>query len=163
MVEVQLPEAALQAQLQNFSFLTQAQVRLLDAQGQVLADSGPPQDRPQVAALSVEVETETMGLGRMFTKPITGPLLEVAPGKDYASFIYIEQPGLPPPTQDVILTRTLVISKPGTEVEVFQWRRDEVITPTTSMTSTEPISVMQLADAPAMIPLPPKFIWACSK
>lgn len=158
MVEVKLPAAALKAQLQNFSFLTQAQVRLLDAEGQILADSGPPPDRPQVAALSVEIETETMGPGQMFTRPITDPLLEVAPGKDYASFIYIEQPGLPAPTQDVILTRTLVISQTGAEVEVFQWHKGEVITGTTSMTSVEPIGMMQLADSPVMIPLPPKFI-----
>jgi hypothetical protein len=64
----------------------------------------------------------------MSTKPITYPWLKVVPSKDYASFIYIEQPGLPAITQDVILTRTLVISKTETGAEVFQWRIGQVIT-----------------------------------
>ncbi len=158
MVEAQLPTAALQAQLQNFSFLTQTQVRLLDAKGQVLADSGPPQDRPQVAALSVEVEAETSAPVNMFTQPITDPLLEVVPGKDYASFIYIEQPDLPLPTQDVILTRTLVITKTETGAEVFQWQIGQVMTGTVPFTSAESIGIVQLAGSPEVIPLPPKFI-----
>lgn len=158
MVEAQLPEAALQAQLQNFSFLTQAQVRLLNADGQILADSGPPLARPQVAALSVEVKAEAAGPGQLFTQAITGPLPEMAPGKDYASFIYIERPDLTRPVQDVIVTRTLVISQTEDEVEVFQWSPAEAITGTTLMTTAAPVGVVQLAESPAVVPLPPQFI-----
>jgi signal transduction histidine kinase len=156
MVEDKLPLAALQAQLKNFSFLTQSRVRLLDANEQVLVDSGPPQDHPQVATLSVEVEAETGLQGETFTKPITDPLVLPAPDKGYASFIYIKQPGLAMPSGGVILTRTL-ITRNGVDEEVLQWQIEQTLTGSPELTAGEPDDILFLARA-ADLPLPPKFI-----
>ena len=109
MVQAELPTAALETQLKTFSFLSQARVRLLDAGGQVLADSGGPQLRRQIAAMSVKVEETTdRQLGLFWTEEITETIhLRPDEDKQYASFIYIEEASGP---ETSLLTRTMVIT-----------------------------------------------------
>ncbi len=58
-LEIGAPLEALQSQLQGFAFLTQARVRLLDADGNLLADSGTAIGQQPVTTVSWEVETDS--------------------------------------------------------------------------------------------------------
>ena len=55
-LEVNVPLEALQSQLQGFAFLTQARVRLLDSEGNLLADSGTAVGQSPVTTVSWAVE-----------------------------------------------------------------------------------------------------------
>lgn len=156
MVQAELPPAALQAQLKSFAFLSQTQVRLLDADKTILADSGEPQDRPQIAALSIEVEANGPALGGVFTKPIKGTEVKVAPEKGYASFIYLKQPGLEF-LEDTIITKTLVITTDESGTEVFHWQVGQ----STAGTPVIADELDQIVTHPGLderVPLPPDFI-----
>ena len=60
MLDQDLPAAdSLEARLISLSFLSQAQVRLLDMEGNVLADSGNPANRQDLIDLSLDVTVET--------------------------------------------------------------------------------------------------------
>ncbi|MCB9079996.1 MAG: HAMP domain-containing histidine kinase [Anaerolineaceae bacterium] len=115
LVETGLPEAALQAQLQSFSFLTQTRVRWLDTAGQLIADSGEPHDQHQVWAISVEVErsqvaTQTESSPGMVTTEIITQTLTAAPDVTpfYAPFLYLDVSGNPT-TTDRILNRAVIV------------------------------------------------------
>lgn len=158
MVQAGLPPKAVQAQLDNFSFLSQARVRLLDAAGQPLADSGEPQEQPQVAALSVEVEANNAVPANVFTHPITGTLVEPIPGKEYASFIYIQRPDFEIVPSDMIITRTLMITRTGGEADIFHWQIGQLATGTQVITAEMGEGVVRLAELPGELPSPPDFI-----
>lgn len=53
LVEARLPAEAIQSQLKSFSFLSQTQVRMVDTNSRVIADSGSPDQRRDIVALSV--------------------------------------------------------------------------------------------------------------
>ncbi|MBI3942845.1 MAG: HAMP domain-containing histidine kinase [Chloroflexi bacterium] len=53
LVEAHLPAEAIQSQLKSFSFLSQTQVGMLDANRRLIADSGRPDQRRDIVALSV--------------------------------------------------------------------------------------------------------------
>ena len=57
-LEVDAPLEALQSQLQGFAFLTQARVRLLDSDGNLLADSGTAVGQRPVTTVSWAVEAD---------------------------------------------------------------------------------------------------------
>src|ERR1051326_4057501 len=48
-LQVPLPEVSLQDQIKGLSFLSQTQIRVLDTNGNVLADSGVPESNQVVA------------------------------------------------------------------------------------------------------------------
>ncbi|MCB0192877.1 MAG: HAMP domain-containing histidine kinase [Anaerolineae bacterium] len=124
LLEADLPAAALQAQLQNFSFLTQTRVKLLDADGLITADSGEPQDQRQVLALSVEIESNavvtTTGLS---TETVTfHTITETLPIRDdvtrYAPFLYLEPPGNSG-LADQLQRRTTIVQRRGPDGSVL--------------------------------------------
>jgi hypothetical protein len=145
MLQAGLPPGALEAQLKNFSFLSQTRVRLLDTDKQIVADSGEPQDRPQVAALSVEVEANSFGPGEMFTRPVEGAAIEALPEKEFASFIYLKRPNFLP--EETLITRTLIITTNEAGMEVFHWREAQQLS-----------GASAIAEESAPIPFPPDFI-----
>ena len=57
-----------EAQVSTFSFLTQTRVKLLDTAGQVLVDSGSPDQQTAVASISLTVEEDdrVQSLSRTF-------------------------------------------------------------------------------------------------
>jgi signal transduction histidine kinase len=158
LVQADLPPAALQAQLKSFAFLAQTRVRLLDEANNPVADSGEPQDRPQVAALSIEVEANEFVSGDMFTKPIKGAGIAVAPEKGYASFIYLKQPGLEAALKDTLITRTLIISTNEAGTEVFHWQVGEKVTGSPVMIASETAPFEHAVEASEVLGLPPDFI-----
>ncbi len=54
LLELDLPSTQLQPQLHSFAFLSQTRVRLLDAESQVMADSGAPQEQQALVTLARE-------------------------------------------------------------------------------------------------------------
>lgn len=103
LMEAELPPAALQSQLRSFSFLSQTRVRLLDVDGQVLADSGSPGEHREVATISVEVEVG--GLSEVLTQTVEGDDEE----KRYTSMIVIEDAS----TEDVQLSESVMVKGSG--------------------------------------------------
>jgi signal transduction histidine kinase len=69
-LESNLPEAALRDQIQALSFLSQTQIRLLDTNGNVLADSGVPESN-QVVAVSAGAP---FAGNVMFSVPVNPPV-----------------------------------------------------------------------------------------
>lgn len=158
MVQADLPPAAVQAQLNNFSFLSQARVRLLDPNQQPLADSGEPAELPQVAALSVEVEAKNMVPADVLTQPLAETLIQPMPSKAFASFIYIQRADFEVALPDTSITRTLVISRTGDGAEVFQWQISPVTTDTDPITGGMATEAIQMTALPAEMLSPPDFI-----
>lgn len=158
MVQAGLPPDGMQAQLKNFSFLSQARVRLLDAQGQALVDSGEPIAQPEVAALSVRVEAQDTTSGAILTQPFTAAIAEPLPADDYASFIYIQRPDVEFGPAERVLTRTLTISQSGGEVEIFSWPFGQSVSGTQVMTAEVGADVFTVAGGPGEFPPPPDFI-----
>lgn len=156
MLQAELPLAALETQLKTFSFLSQARVRLLDAGRQVLADSGQPQLRRQIAALSLEVEdTADYHLGLSWNEEITETIsLRPDDNRRYASFIYIaEAPG--PETSS--LTRTMVMTSAAESRLVLPSPLDGLITgPTGIQSNTRFIKIRHDLPGPAdfMVSMP---------
>lgn len=159
MRQADLPPAAIQAQLKNFSFLSQARVRLLDPEEQPLADSGEPVARPQVAALSVEVTANGPASADVLTQPATGTFFKAIPGKAYASFIYIQRPDLEISPGQSLITHTLVVTRSDGAVDILPWQMD-LTTPGTQVITGEMnrAEVVQLAELPPGVPPPPDFI-----
>lgn len=58
LLAAELPLEAVKPQLGSYAFLSQTRVRLLDAQQTVLADSGAPEARHDVLALSLDVDLQ---------------------------------------------------------------------------------------------------------
>lgn len=158
MVQAGLPPDGMQAQLKNFSFLSQARVRLLDAQEQPLADSGEPLAQPQVAALSVEVGTlgavPAEVLVQPFSEVVSGPI----PANDYASFIYIQRPNVEFAPADMILTRTMTLTGTGGEAGIFQWETGQPVTGTQVVTAEISEGIFTVTGGPGRLFPPPDFI-----
>jgi signal transduction histidine kinase len=53
LLQADAPPQVLESQLRSLAFLSQTRIRLLDLEAQTVADSGPPQERRQVAAVSL--------------------------------------------------------------------------------------------------------------
>lgn len=87
LIEANLPTEALEAQLSSFAFLSQTQVRLLDTNGQILADSGTSQIQPQeLLALSVELAVEVEADAASQTLTVSASNKD----KNYTPFIVIK-------------------------------------------------------------------------
>lgn len=159
MVQTGLPPDGIQAQLKNFSFLSQARVRLLDAQGQPLADSGEPLAQPQVAALSVKVKMLAAAPDDVLVQPFTAAVTRAHPADDYASFIYIQQPDAKIPPAGMLLTRTLIITRSGGEdKEFFHWEFSQPVTGTQMITTAAGEDVFTIVGEPGELSSPPDFI-----
>lgn len=81
------PPEALRSQLSSFAFLSQTQIRLLNPEGQLWVDSGPPAARQELAAFSFEVETQTTD----DTQTVTQTVTLSNPEKSYAPVILIRK------------------------------------------------------------------------
>jgi signal transduction histidine kinase len=158
MVWTGLPPDGIQAQLKNFSFLSQARVRLLDAQGQPLADSGEPLAQPEVAALSVKVKALAAAPGDVLVKPFTAAVKGMLPADDYASFIYIQRPDTVVAPADMLLTRTLIITRTNGEEEIFHWEFSRPVTGTQVITAEAGKEVFAVMGEPGELSPPPDFI-----
>lgn len=101
-LQLNLPTNLLQDQVNGLSFLSQTQIRLLDGNGKVLADSGVPHVR-QVVAVSAG---DQMPGNVMFTMPVNPPV-EQAP-----IFIYKSDENFPLP-QVVPFEQQVAASKSG--------------------------------------------------
>lgn len=143
MVQSKAPSAALEAQLKNFSFLTQTRVRLLDGQNQPIADSGQPQLLNQVAAVSVNVEGALADQAPFFTQAITSTGLITAAGVGYAPFIYLQDANTAL-TPGSLLTRTVIITGDGGQVEVFRWEGSSVLTEPLTIIPAEAATLVEL-------------------
>jgi hypothetical protein len=87
--EIDLPPEVLRSQVDSLAFLSQSRIRLLDTNKQLLADSGPPQQR-EVAAFSFEeevnVEVEQYPGSQLITQTVS-----ISKGRrNYISFIAIQ-------------------------------------------------------------------------
>ena len=67
LLEADAPPEALRSQLITFAFLAQARVRLIDLEGEVIADSGNPQQLNDVA---ISIGLEAGGLSQAFTQQV---------------------------------------------------------------------------------------------
>jgi signal transduction histidine kinase len=84
MLKNDTPTEAIQAQFESLSFLSQVHIRLLDANRQVVADSGVPDNRQVV----VSYERVQQSIAGQFSQPSTR-------AGDYASVIFLRSPLAP--------------------------------------------------------------------
>ena len=68
LLEADAPPEALRSQVSTFAFLSQARVRLTDLEGEVIADSGDPQQLNDVVAISVGLEAG--GVSQAYTQQV---------------------------------------------------------------------------------------------
>ena len=87
LLEAEVPIEALQSQLKTFAFLSQARVRLIDLEDNVIADSGDPLELSEIATFSVGLEAS--GISQAVTQHVDA----TAGSKTYSSIITIDQPG----------------------------------------------------------------------
>ncbi|GAB4431162.1 MAG: hypothetical protein Fur0044_28760 [Anaerolineae bacterium] len=158
MVQSGLPPDGIQAQLKNFSFLSQARVRLLDAQGQPLADSGEPLAQPEVAALSVKLKALAAAPANVLVKPFTTAIESPLPADDYASFIYIQRSDAEISPADMLLTRTLIITRSDDKEKIFHWEFSQPVTGTQVITTAPGQEVFAIMGEPGELSPPLDFI-----
>ncbi|MSP11842.1 MAG: HAMP domain-containing histidine kinase [Chloroflexi bacterium] len=90
-VEANLPMEAVQSQLKSFAFLSQTQVRMLDATRRLVADSGSPGQQRDVVALSIRSNADPT-LTPLLDAPLSPPEAPQPPG---ASKIQLESGDTP--------------------------------------------------------------------
>jgi signal transduction histidine kinase len=128
--EIELPPEVLRSQVDSLAFLSQSRIRLLDTNKQLLADSGPPQQR-EVAAFSFEKEINVEFGQDPWTQVLTQTMSISDSQRNYISFIAIQaidqageseeddgpaeppEVGLPLLSEDLIVNKKVLITESG--------------------------------------------------
>ncbi len=103
-LRAEIPQGALQSQVEGYAFLTQTRVRLLDADGRPLADS-EEHDQNTVATLSIQVDVGGV------TQAFSQTLEEGSPNISYRSAIVVEGGGSKLVTDDRVRGSATLVSE----------------------------------------------------
>ena len=108
--ESEVPADALESQLKSFSFLSQTRVRVLDEQGDLIADSGKPQELQGLVTFSLGMEVD--GVYQAFTQTVE----EGSQTNSYTSVIEVEDSGNGAPSERVRVQEKVVIKGDRSDV-----------------------------------------------
>ena len=126
LIEAGLPPEILQSHLSSLAFLSQTQVQFQDADGNIIASAGAPDETQEVLALSLEidVETETYGSTQTLTRTVAlsghknsyTPLIalrNISNAPDIKEVEIVRREGEPGTAEDSVIREHIAISATG--------------------------------------------------
>ncbi len=141
-VEAGSSPTQLQAQLTNFAFLSQTRLQLKAPDGQIVADTGVPQTRQEVLALSVEVEVQQIGNTRALTQTVAFG------NSDFTPLLLTEHiehtiSDIPIDNEEPLLTRETVMITTTNPTSI-----EEFLTDLAMLSENELVSEISTSDTP---------------